>query len=106
MKSRKKRERVLKMKLNFKKKSKLENAIDSILDDMSNFEANSDEYSDMATNLEKLLKAKSYEKQKGISPDTIALVAANLIGIVLILKHEKVDIITSKALGFVLRGRV
>ena len=94
------------MKLNLKKKSKLENAIDSILDDMSKFDANSDEYSDMATNLEKLLKAKSYEKQKNISPDTIALVAANLIGIVLILKHEKVDIITSKALGFVLRGRV
>ena len=94
------------MKLNLKKKSKLENAIDSILDDMSKFDANSDEYSDMATNLEKLLKAKSYEEQKNISPDTIALVAANLIGIVLILKHEKVDIITSKALGFVLRGRV
>jgi len=94
------------MELHFKKKSKLEKVIDSILDDMSKFEANSDEYSDMASNLEKLLKAKSYEKQKGISPDTMVIAAANLIGIVLILKHEKVDIITSKALGFVLKGRV
>ena len=94
------------MKLNFKKKSKLEKVIDSILDDMSKFEANSDEYSDMANNLEKLLKAKSYEKQRGVSPDTMVIAAANLIGIVLILKHEKVDIITSKALGFVLKGRV
>lgn len=41
-----------------------------------------------------------------ISPDTILVVAGNLLGIVLILKHEKLDIITSKALGFVLRGRV
>ena len=94
------------MKLNFRKKSKLEIVIDSILDDMSKVEANSNEYSDMAKNLETILKAKSYEKQKGISPDTIAIVAGNLIGIVLILKHEKVDIITSKALGFILRGRV
>lgn len=94
------------MKLNFRKKSKLDKVIDSILDDMSKLEANSDEYGDMANNLEKLLKAKSYEKQKGISPDTIAIVAANLIGIVLILKHEKVDIITSKAMGFILKGRV
>jgi len=92
--------------LNFNKKTKLEKVVDSILDDMSKYEANSDEYSDMANNLEKLLKAKSYEKQKGISPDTMAIVIGNLIGIVLILKHEKVDIITSKALGFVLRGRV
>ncbi len=94
------------MKLIFRKRSKLENVIDSILDDMSKLKADSNEYSDMANNLEKLLKAKSYEKQKGISPDTIAIVAGNLIGIVLILKHEKIDIITSKALGFVLRGRV
>ena len=92
--------------LNFNKKTKLEKVVDSILDDMSKYEANSDEYNDMANNLEKLLKAKSYEKQKGISPDTMAIVIGNLIGIVLILKHEKVDIITSKALGFVLRGRV
>lgn len=92
--------------LNFNKKTKLEKVVESILDDMSKYEANSDEYNDMANNLEKLLKAKSYEKQKGISPDTMAIVIGNLIGIVLILKHEKVDIITSKALGFVLRGRV
>jgi hypothetical protein len=94
------------MKLGFMKKSKLENVVDSILDDMSKLEANSDEYTTMAENLEKLLKAKSYEKDRRISPDTIAIVAGNLIGIVLILKHEKIDIITSKALSFVLKGRV
>jgi len=96
----------MEMKLNLRKKSKLEKAIDSILDDMAKFDASSDEYGEMAGNLEKLLKAKSYEKSKGISPDTAIVVAANLIGIVLILKHEKVDIITSKALGFVMKGRV
>lgn len=96
----------MEMKLNLRKKSKLEKAIDSILDDMAKFDASSDEYGEMTGNLEKLLKAKSYEKSKGISPDTAIVVAANLIGIVLILKHEKIDIITSKALGFVMKGRV
>lgn len=94
------------IKLNFRKKSELEKVIDSILGSMSKLEPDSDEYGKMASNLEKLLKAKSYEKSKVISPDTMLVVIANLIGIVLILKHENVDIITSKALGFVLRGRV
>lgn len=94
------------MKIKFRKKTKLEVVIDSILDDMSKLEPNSDEYTDMANNLEKLLKAKSCEKLKGISPDTIAIVLGNLLGIVLILKHEKIDIITTKALSFVLKGRV
>jgi len=94
------------MKFNLRKKSKLEMAIDSILNDMSKYESNSNEYGEMTSNLEKLLKAKSYEKAKGINPDTAIIVAANLIGIILILKHEKVDIITSKALGFILKGRV
>ena len=41
-----------------------------------------------------------------IKPDTIALIAANLLGIGLILSYEKLNVITSKALGFVIRGRV
>lgn len=41
-----------------------------------------------------------------LSPDTMLVVAGNLLGIVLILKHEKIDIVTSKALSFVLKGRV
>lgn len=38
---------------------------------------------------------------KRVSPDTVATVAANLIGIVLILRYERFEIIGSKAIGFV-----
>lgn len=41
-----------------------------------------------------------------VSPDTLMIVGGNLLGIVLILNFEKLDIISTKALGFVLRGRV
>lgn len=44
--------------------------------------------------------------KRRISPDTIAIVAGNLIGIVIILGFERGHIITTKALGFILRGRV
>lgn len=41
-----------------------------------------------------------------ISPDTIALVSANLLGILLILNHERLDIISTRALGFISKIRV
>lgn len=44
-------------------------------------------------------------KPRLIKPDTMALIAANLLGIVLIMNFEKANVITSKALGFVMRGR-
>ncbi len=41
-----------------------------------------------------------------ISPDTMLVVGGNLLGILLILGYEKADIITSKAMSFVLKGKV
>ena len=41
-----------------------------------------------------------------ISPDTLLVVLGNLAGILLILKFEKLDVIATKAIGFVLIGRV
>jgi len=41
-----------------------------------------------------------------VSPDTLLVVAGNLLGIVLILTYEKANIVVSKALNFVLKGRV
>ncbi len=92
--------------IHLRKKSKLDVVIDSITEKMLKLEPNSDEYTTMAKNLETISKAKSYEKERGIKPDTIILGVVNLIGIILILKHEQVDIITTKALSFVLKGRV
>ena len=37
----------------------------------------------------------------GIKPETVVLVTANLIGIALVLNHEKLNVVTSKAFGFV-----
>jgi len=37
----------------------------------------------------------------GIKPETVVLVTANLIGIALVLNHEKLNVMTSKAFGLV-----
>ena len=41
-----------------------------------------------------------------IDPNTILVVAGNLVGILLILNFEKMDIVRSKAMSFVLKGKL
>lgn len=46
------------------------------------------------------------EKKSKVSKDTLAQVFANLAGIVMILKHEELNVISTKAINFVLKGRL
>ena len=89
-----------------RKQTLMEKEVDEILTQMSTMDRTSKEYSDIADNLDRVCKAKSYESNRRISPDTIAIVAGNLLGILIILGYERADVITTKALGFVLKGRV
>lgn len=41
-----------------------------------------------------------------ISPDTVLLAIVNLVGIGMVLWHEKLDVISSKAFGFIMKGRI
>ena len=50
--------------------------------------------------------SKMLETSWKVSPDTLLIVGANLLGIILILKYEKLDIISSRAINFVMKGRV
>jgi hypothetical protein len=89
------------------KRTNLDMAIDKLVLELEVTNASSPEYEKMVKNLEVLKKANSYESgRKKISPDTILIVAANLVGIVLILGYEQASVVTSKALGFVVKGRV
>lgn len=64
-----------------------------------------EEYATILSRLERLEKLKGVKSQK-LSADTKAMILANLAGIVLILGYEKAGVITSRAIGFVVKGRV
>lgn len=49
----------------------------------------------------KLYKLADENTAPRVSPDTLAMIAANLTGIVLILKHEHVNVIASKAFSLI-----
>ena len=87
------------------KASPLDEQIQLLLLEMGQSDVYSDEYSTMITRLSLLYKLKEIEKPERVSKDTLALIAGNLSGIILILGFEKANIVTSKALGFVMKAR-
>jgi hypothetical protein len=93
------------MFLDPKSKSKLQAAIDNTLFEMESHPASSEEYGTMLDRVKQLHKLKEEEKPSRPSPDTLILVSANLVGIAMILRHEHLNVITSKALGFVLKPK-
>jgi len=96
------------MKLNLfkKKQTKLDEEIDSVYDWLRSKSPDSPEYTKMVDNLKKLYEIKNGNGHDKIKLDTIAIGGFNLLGIWMILRYEELNIITSKALGFVLKGRV
>ena len=88
------------------KRTELEKEIDKQVKTLRCNPAGSEEYNAALKALEKLYSFREDKSKKRISADTIAIVAGNLLGIILILTYEKTNVIATKALGFVLRGRV
>lgn len=88
-----------------KESSGLEKAIDTVFSEMSGHSTDSPEYAKMVEQLSKLYSLKEIDSPKRVSPDTLAIVAGNLLGIVLIVGHERAHVVTSKALTFLLKLR-
>lgn len=88
-----------------REKTGLEIAIDNVLAEMQGFTADTKEYAQMADQLEKLYKLKEIDKPERVSPDTLALIAGNLSGILLIIGYERAHVIGSKALSLLLKTR-
>jgi len=84
-----------------KKNTYIDTEISRLVLKMQDMEVDSDKYGAALERLSKLQKIRQEEKPDRASSDTMLSVAAHLVGIVLIIKHENVNVITSKALNFV-----
>lgn len=86
--------------------TRIDEAINVIIVEMRNKKATDPEYAVMVSQLERLYKLKEIDSpKKRVSPDTVALIAGNLAGILLILNYERAHVVTSKALGFVMKAK-
>lgn len=75
--------------------------LERVLQDMKGEEPESEKYATMADQLTKLYAIKNENRSRRVSADTWATVGANLLGIGIIVGHERTHIVTSKALGFI-----
>lgn len=90
---------------NAKPKSKLQIEIDKLVLALGDHEPTSEEFGTVVERLSKLHKIQEDNKPESISPNTALLVGANLLGIGMIIKHEHLNVITSKAMSFIIKPR-
>ena len=92
------------------KKINVDRLIEQLETEALGLDGHSPEYAKVVEQLDKLYKIRTYDKPDKFTKDatlaTSLAVAGNLAGILLILGFEKVDVITSKALGFIIKPRV
>lgn len=80
----------------------LDQAIENAFNELKNHDCDSEEYAGIVSQLKKLHEMKSdNHKTRPVSYDTLAMIAANLTGIVLVLKFEQTQIVTGRAITLV-----
>lgn len=86
-----------------KEKTLLEVEIDHVMSSMTNLDPVSKEYEDASKNLERLYKLKLEEdaKKAKIEPSDLIGALTNLLDIGFIMNHERLHVLTTKALGFI-----
>lgn len=91
--------------LKLKTDSTLQEAITSAQSQLEQHDADSPEYDKVLNQLERLHKLQAKAPERRVSPDTLLIVLGNLAGIFIILNYEKLDVVTSKALGFIIKPK-
>ena len=83
----------------------LESELDRALIRLKTEMLTTEDYTTMLSLVERLHKMLDEENPDVVNKNTLLVVGGNLLGIILILKHEYLNVITSKALSFVIRAR-
>lgn len=84
----------------------LDRAIGKLLTELNNHDGESEEALAISKVVKTLYEAKATIPEPDVvSANTMATIAANLLGIVLVIGYERTHVITSKALGFVLKTK-
>ena len=81
----------------------LEDEIAHGLRKLKTFDPSSDDYQKMLDRLVVMHRMKEEDKSQFGSKDTLAVVVGNLLGIFMVIKHEHVNVITSRAFQLLLR---
>ena len=84
-----------------KKNNKLDIILGSVYDEMLINTPDTEEFKAQMDNLERLTTLKS--KKAKVSPDTLAIVAGNVLCVLVVVMYEQKHVFTSKSLGNMLK---
>lgn len=93
------------MKIEPKSKTLVDKELDRLFAELGIHMIDSEEYAATLDRIVKLHKLQAEEKPSRVSPDTLVLAGTNILGIIIILSYERLNIITTKAMSFVQRPR-
>jgi hypothetical protein len=83
----------------------LEDEIERVIRSLPSNPIGSQDYVKTVDTLTKLYALRTDQKSSKLSKDTLATIGANLVGIFMILKHERFHPITSRAMQFVVKAK-
>lgn len=81
----------------------LDAPIARLLSEMDTYGPDSPEYPEQLAYLERLHTLKTGNSRPRVSPDTAAIVLGNLAAVLIVVAYEQKNVMTSKALGFLLK---
>lgn len=82
-------------------KDPFQSRVEDILNYLDEYPPNSDEYSKAVQNLSVLCEARAKRAPTIIDLDMVVGLFGNLVGIVLILQHEKFNVISTRAMSWI-----
>lgn len=89
----------------FKKTSKFDDVEDKLVEELMIHDPDSSDFRNSLMYLERIKALQETEKSR-ISPDTLAIVGGNLLGILIMVGYERAHVMTSKGLGMLLRTKL
>lgn len=88
------------------RESVVDEAIAKVLTEMRTYGVDTPEYKTAIAYLDNLMEMRAKEPQNRLSKDTLAIVAGNLVGVMLIVAYEQRHVIRQTAINQVLRPRI
>ena len=85
--------------------SKLDDLCNEIYSQLAGHTIDEEAFGYGVSYIEKLEKIRHTSDDSRVNPNTLVAGAVNLLGIVMILQHERVHVVATKALGFVAKMR-
>ena len=80
--------------------------IAKVTEELEACDTDAEHYPVLLSYLERLNKLKAEKKPKKMSRDTMAVVGGNLLGVLIIVAYESAHVITTKALGTLIRAKL